>query len=108
MDLTFLVKLTETNLIVWSDHMLLTGSIISGQFDELMNEFSLQKVKHFTTESTIKQSQLKSLYDYLKKHRNDIDGQIITLYDQLPIRLSQEEINLFISDLEKVQLMYRQ
>ncbi|MBS4214642.1 MULTISPECIES: hypothetical protein [Neobacillus] len=88
--------------------MLLTGSIISGEFDELMNEFSLQKVKHFTTESTIKQSQLKSLYDYLKKHRNDIDGQIITLYDQMPILLSQEEINLFISDLEKVQLMYRQ
>lgn len=35
-------------------------------------------------------------------------GQIITLYDQLPIRLSQEEISLFISDLEEVQLMYRQ
>lgn len=87
--------------------MLLTGNIISGEFDELMNEFSLHKVKYFTTESTIKESQLKSLYDYLKKHRNDIDGQIITLYDQMPIRLSQEEINLFISDLEKVQLMYR-
>jgi hypothetical protein len=88
--------------------MLLTGNIISGEFDELMNEFSLQKVKHFTTESIIKERQLKSLNDYLKKHRNDTDGQIITLYDQMPIRLSQEEINLFISDLEKVQLMYRQ
>jgi hypothetical protein len=87
--------------------MLLTGNIISGEFDELMNEFSLQKVKHLTTESTIKESQLKSIYDYLKK-RNDIDGQIITLYDQMPIWLSQEEINLVISDLEKVQLMYRQ
>lgn len=88
--------------------MLLTGNIISGEFDKLMNEFSLQKVKHLTTESTIKENQLKSLYDYLKKHRNDIDGQIITLNDQMPIRLSQEEINLFISDLEKVQLMYHQ
>ncbi|AZU61926.1 hypothetical protein [Neobacillus mesonae] len=88
--------------------MLLTGNIISGEFDELMNEFSLQKVKHFTTESTIKEKQLKNINDYLKKHRNDIDGQIITLYDQMPIRLSQEEINLLISDLEKVQLMYRQ
>jgi hypothetical protein len=87
--------------------MLLTGNIISGEFDELMNEFSLQKVKHLTTESTIKESQLKSIYDYLKK-RNDRDGQIITLYDQMPIWLSQEEINLVISDLEKVQLMYRQ
>ncbi|MED4204982.1 hypothetical protein [Neobacillus mesonae] len=88
--------------------MLLTGNIISGEFDELMNEFSLQKVKHFTTESTIKEKQLKNINDYLKKHRNDIDGQIITLYDQMPILLNQEEINLLISDLEKVQLMYRQ
>jgi hypothetical protein len=46
--------------------MLLTGNIISGEFDELMNEFSLQKVKHFTTESIIKERQLKSLNDYLK------------------------------------------
>ncbi len=88
--------------------MLLMGDIISGEFDEHMNEFSLRKVKYFTTESTIRESQLKSLFDYLKKHRNDTDGQIITLYDQMPIRLSQEEINLFISDLEKVQMLYRQ
>ena len=88
--------------------MLLTGNIISGEFDEQMNEFSLQKVKHFTTESTLKESQLERLYDYLKKNQNDIEGQIITLYDQMPLRLSQEEINLFINDLEKIQLMYRQ
>lgn len=36
--------------------MLLTGNIISGEFDEVMNEFSIQRVKHFTTESTIKES----------------------------------------------------
>lgn len=87
--------------------MLLTGNIISGEFDELVNEFSIQKVKHFTTESSIRENQLKSLYDYLKKHQNDTDGQIITLYDQMPIQLSQEEVNLFIRDLEKIQSMYR-
>lgn len=52
--------------------MLLKGAIISGEFDEHVNEFSLQKVKHFNIESTIKESQLKSLYDYLKKHQDDI------------------------------------
>ncbi|GIO22230.1 hypothetical protein [Oceanobacillus sp. J11TS1] len=86
--------------------MLLTGNIISGEFDERVNEFSIQKVKHFTTESSIKENQLKSLHDYLKKHQNDADGQIITLYDQMPIRLSQEEVNLIINDLEKIQTMY--
>ncbi|WP_428911777.1 hypothetical protein [Niallia sp. Krafla_26] len=88
--------------------MLLTGNIISGEFDEHMNEFSLQGVKSLTTQSTIKESQIKSLYDYLMKHRNDIDGQIITLNDQIPIMLSQEEINLFIRDLETIRSMYRQ
>jgi len=88
--------------------MLLTGNIISGEFDERLNEFSLKKVKHLSTESTINETQLTSLYDYLKKHQNDIDGQIITLYDQMPIQLTQEEIGHLISDLEKIQLMYRQ
>jgi hypothetical protein len=86
--------------------MLLQGNIISGEFDELMNEFSLQKVKHFNIQSTIKESQLKSLYDYLKNHQNDLGGQIITLYDQMLVPLSQEEVNLFIHDLEKVKSMY--
>lgn len=86
--------------------MFLEGTIISGEFDERMNEFSVQRVKDFNIESTLKASQLKSLYDYLKKHQDDTDGQIITLYDQMPVRLSQEEINLLISDFEKVQSMY--
>lgn len=87
--------------------MILSGTIISGRFDEESNEFSLQKVKHFATETTIKENQLKSLYDYLKKHQADADGQFITLYDQLPIRLSQAEINHLIRDLEEVQSYYR-
>lgn len=86
--------------------MLLTGNIISGEFDEAVNEFSIQQVKHFTTESSIKENQLQSLYHYLIKHRDDTYGQIITLYDQMPIRLSQKEVNLFIRDLEEIQAMY--
>ncbi|MCM3741958.1 hypothetical protein M3210_17035 [Oceanobacillus luteolus] len=86
--------------------MLLNGDIISGEFDEGNNEFSLKQVKHFTTETTINENQLKSLYHYLKKNQEDIDGHVITLYDQLPIRLTQEEINLLLNDLEKVNSMY--
>lgn len=86
--------------------MQLNGNIISGEFDEQLNEFSLQQVKYFSIESILKENQLLALCDYLKKHQNDADGQIITLYDQLLVRLSQEEINLLISDLEKVQSMY--
>ncbi|WP_394236873.1 hypothetical protein [Niallia oryzisoli] len=86
--------------------MQLKGNIISGEFDEQMNEFTLQQMKHFSTESTIKENQLNALYHYLKKHENEPDGQVITLYDQMPVYLSQEDIKHFLSDLEKVQSLY--
>jgi hypothetical protein len=86
--------------------VLLRGNIISGEFEDGINEFSLQKVKHFSVESTINESQMKILYDYLKEHQNDKDGQIITLFDLMPVRLSQKEVYDFIGDLEKVLSMY--
>jgi len=42
----------------------------------------------------------------LKKHRDDHEGQILTLYDQMPVHLSAEDIHLFIEDLEKLQPLY--
>ena len=86
--------------------MILKGNIISGEFDELMNEFSLLEVKHLSLESTINEQQLQMLYHYLLKHRDDLDGQVIVLNDQIPLRLSQEEIHLFLRDLEKLQSFY--
>lgn len=86
--------------------MFLQGSIITGEFDSLMNEFYLQKVKNFELESVLKENQINNIYDYLKKHQDEEDGQIITLYDQMLVRLSQNEINQLISDLEKVMSMY--
>lgn len=86
--------------------MFLSGKIISGEFDGNANEFSIQKVKHLTTQTTINEKQLERLYHYLKNHQKDTEGHVITLYDQLPVRLSQEEMNLLVDDLEKVQEMY--
>jgi len=86
--------------------MRLEGNIIAGEFDNRMNEFSLLQVKHLSVESTINENQMKQLYNYLKKHEHDADGQIISLYDQLLVRLSQEEIQLLLLDLEKVQSLY--
>jgi hypothetical protein len=86
--------------------MFMQGTIIAGEFDSSMNEFSLQKVKSFNTESVLKENQINNIYNYLKKHQHENDGQIITLYDQMPVRLSQNEINQLISDIEKVMSMY--
>ncbi|WP_308314866.1 hypothetical protein [Bacillus sp. T33-2] len=82
------------------------GQIISGEFDDGTNEFVIHKVKDFYTQSIIKKSQFLDLYQYLKKHEHDQDGQIITLYDQMPIRISQAEIKRLLSDLEKLKEMY--
>ncbi|MEY2193298.1 hypothetical protein AB7942_11205 [Neobacillus sp. BF23-41] len=86
--------------------MFLQGTIISGEFDSSMNEFSLQKVKNFNTESVLKENQINNIYHYLKKHQHEEDGQIITLYDQMLVRLAQNEVNQLIVDLEKVMSLY--
>lgn len=88
--------------------MFMHGTIIAGEFDSSMNEFSLQKVKNLNTESVLKENQLNNIYHYLKKHQHEDDGQIITLYDQMPLHLTQNEINELICDLERVMSMYHQ
>lgn len=86
--------------------MRLEGNIIGGEFDSALNEFSLQTFKHFETQSTMKQIQVDSLYNYLSKHKNEEDGQVLTLYDQMPMILTQDEVNQLLEDLEKVKLFY--
>ncbi|TES57556.1 hypothetical protein E2L07_02430 [Halalkalibacterium halodurans] len=86
--------------------MKLEGNILSGEFDQNRNEFTLQKIKHFQAESTLKEGQLLSLYHYLTAHQFETGGQILTLYDQMPIKLNEEELKQLIEDLEKVKEWY--
>ena len=86
--------------------MFVQGTIIAGKFDSTMNEFSIQKVKEFETESILNVNQINNVYNYLKKHQDEEDGQINTLYDQMPVRLAQNEVNQLISDIERVMSMF--
>ena len=86
--------------------MFVQGTIIAGEFDSTMNEFSIQKVKEFETESILNVNQINNVYNYLKKHQDEEDGQINTLYDQMPVRLAQNEVNQLISDIERVMSMF--
>ena len=86
--------------------MLHTGNLISGKFDEENNAFSIQQIKHFATETTLNEKQLNMLRYYLQKHQEMTEGPVITLYDQLPLRLSQEETKLLLSDLDKIRTLY--
>ncbi|WP_071460520.1 hypothetical protein [Bacillus massilinigeriensis] len=82
------------------------GQIISGIFDNKANEFEIEKVKDFYTKSVIKKTQAETLYQYLKLHEDDQEGQIITMYDQIPVLLTQGEIKRLLGDLEQVKEMY--
>ena len=86
--------------------MRLDGNIISGEYDETSNEFSLQQVKQLTTDTTLNTKQVQALYDYLQKCRHETDGQVITLYDQVPLYIDSKEIELLLNDLEKVKGLY--
>ncbi|SFJ30516.1 hypothetical protein SAMN04487936_101607 [Halobacillus dabanensis] len=83
------------------------GKIIRGEFDRINDEFVLNQVKHFTTQSTLNKDQLDAIYDYLDNHKEERDGQILTLNEQMLIRLSQKESSQFIEDLNQIRDLYR-
>ncbi|MGR9049650.1 hypothetical protein ACQ4XT_13575 [Halobacillus faecis] len=82
------------------------GKIIRGEFDRINDEFVLNQVKHFTTQSTLNKDQLEIIYDYLSNHKDEEDGQILTLNEQMLVRLSQEEAGHFIEDLNQIRGLY--
>ncbi|MFC0472144.1 hypothetical protein ACFFHM_16955 [Halalkalibacter kiskunsagensis] len=84
----------------------INGQIISGEFDKEMNEFILQKIKNQPTESIIKESQFSRLYRYLKEQEGSTGYQVITLYDQMLIPLSKDDLKALLSDLERLQHLY--
>lgn len=84
------------------------GQIISGEFDTNSNEFLLHSVKHHLTETSLKQSQVAQLYNYLKKHENEAGGQVVSLYDQLLVPLSSKETKAILRDLEQIQYLYQE
>jgi hypothetical protein len=81
------------------------GEILSGEYDHADNVFTLQTIKGFETQTTLKKNQLESLYGYLENHQDE-DGQVISLFDQLLIRLSQEEVKTLLADLNSISRMY--
>ncbi|OXT14812.1 hypothetical protein B9K06_24335 [Bacillus sp. OG2] len=81
----------------------ISGNIISGEYDDQSEQFSISMIKHFKTQSILTKDQAIQLLDYLYRHRDEEGGQVITLNDQMPLRISSEEINSLILDLEKIE-----
>ncbi|MCC2251108.1 hypothetical protein JUJ52_14205 [Virgibacillus sp. AGTR] len=85
--------------------MKFTGQLISGDLDLETNEFEWKQFKQLSTESVLTEYQLNKLHDYLNQTNNET-GQVLTLYDQMPIYLKQEDVNQILDDLEKIRSMY--
>ncbi|ASB90628.1 hypothetical protein OZL92_10300 [Bacillus sonorensis] len=83
------------------------GQIVTGDFDREMNVFSLKTIKQFHTQTSLNESQLRALQQYLEQHEHEEDGQIVTLYDQMLVPLSQKDIKALLADLTKVQSLYQ-
>ncbi|WP_053363127.1 hypothetical protein [Bacillus sp. FJAT-27251] len=86
--------------------MLYEGKMIAGEFDGSTNEFVLQRIKHHYTETTLNKGQMQKVLSYLEKHRHE-GGQILSLFDQMLVRLSGEEVALLSSELAEVQIRYQ-
>jgi hypothetical protein len=75
--------------------------IFHGDINE--NEYILTQVKQIPTKSIMTKQQLDAITDYLAKAVHHDDQHIITINDQLPIRLTNEEANKLLSEIEEIQ-----
>jgi hypothetical protein len=80
----------------------ISGNIVSGEYDDQTEQFSISMIKHFKTQSILTKNQAIQLLDYLYRHKDEEGGQVITLNDQMPLRISSEEISALILDLERI------
>lgn len=83
------------------------GELITGQFNRSENIFLLQKVKNFVLQTNLNEKLTNHLYTYLKVNEQDEDGLILTLYDQMPIMVTQNEVKQLVSDFEKVKALFQ-
>lgn len=85
--------------------MHIDGQIISGDYDQHNQEFSITSVKHLTTESTITEDELGLLHDYLLAHASD-GGQILSLNDQILVKLNNVEVKQVLQDLDDIKKLF--
>ncbi|MFD2639515.1 hypothetical protein [Piscibacillus salipiscarius] len=81
------------------------GQIISGDYDRQNHEFSIKSIKHLSTESTITEQELGLLHDYLSAHLDE-GGQILSLNDQILVKLNEVEVQLILQDLDDIKKLF--
>ncbi|GEN34924.1 MULTISPECIES: hypothetical protein [Aneurinibacillus] len=78
------------------------GTIFSGEFDQDANEFVLTSVKNIPTQSVLKASQLRAIYNHLVKTKESHGSYTMTVNDQLPVRLNETEVEQLLRELHDI------
>lgn len=75
------------------------GEIFSGEFSKDNDNFYLTQVKSMETGSELSLTQLNQLRNYLANHQDDF---MLTVNDQIPVLLDEEEMDLLLDDLSNI------
>ncbi|SDK06211.1 hypothetical protein [Sediminibacillus albus] len=78
------------------------GVLFSGEFSEDEELFYLRRVKNLQTQSILSNRQLHQLQDYLAKQHSQQEGCTITVNDQIPVLLAQEEAEQLLTELASI------
>ncbi|WP_249872269.1 hypothetical protein [Oceanobacillus saliphilus] len=76
-----------------------SGMIFSGELDQLQDSFYLTQVKNLHTASILLEKKLTELNHYLS---NQEESCMITINDQIPILLQEQEVTELLADLTKI------
>ncbi|MDQ0337245.1 hypothetical protein J2S00_000015 [Caldalkalibacillus uzonensis] len=77
--------------------------IFEGEIDPVSNNYVLKKVKNLETQSVISPEQIQTIYKHLSKVLNSSEDYVITVNDQMPIRLSHDDIKQLLIELEEIK-----
>ncbi|MFC3041043.1 hypothetical protein ACFOGI_12420 [Virgibacillus xinjiangensis] len=75
------------------------GAVFRGELDIAEETFYLTQVKSLSTQSTLSEKQLVQLSRYLEKQS---DTCTITVNDQLPILLKEDEIEMLQQEISRI------
>ncbi|MBB6452319.1 hypothetical protein HNQ94_000764 [Salirhabdus euzebyi] len=79
------------------------GQVVQGELNTVEDEFILTNIKHLITQSVIQHKQLDLLQQYLQSKAEQKESCILTVNDQIPVKLNEGEVLLLIKELAEIQ-----
>ncbi|MCT2535970.1 hypothetical protein NC661_08610 [Aquibacillus koreensis] len=76
------------------------GAVFSGEMDH--DAFLLTQVKSISTQSILSKHQLNNLFTYLSHNAERNESCTITVNDQLPLLLSNEDVHALLKDITTI------